>query len=306
MIVAVFTRAAIVAALILLISAPASPAVLVGIADQKPRMFGDERFERAGFHVVRLSISWDAMDHRDQRGNLRRWLAGARRAKVRPLLTFGHARGDRRRVLPAPERLAAELRRIRKAYPWVREFATWNEANHCGEPTCHRPELVARYHVALRAACPSCTILAAELLDTPNMVRWVRDFTAALPPGPQPGPVWGLHNYLDANRMRTTGTQALLAATTGEVWMTETGGIVRRTNVKRITFPESASHAAAATRWIFKKLVPLSPRITRVYLYHWDAEPGASWDSGLIGEHGEIRPAFRVVRSVLQTPRAGT
>ena len=296
-------RAVIGAVLLLLLTAPASSAVLVGIADQKPRMFADTRFQRAGFHVVRLSIPWDALDHRDQRAKLRRWLEGARRARARPLITFGHASGDRRRVLPAPERLAAELRRIRRAYPWVREFATWNEANHCGEPTCHKPKLVARYHLALRKACPSCTILAAEVLDTPNMVRWVRDFTAALPPEMQASPIWGLHNYLDANRMRTKGTRALLRATTGEIWMTETGGIVRRTNVTRITFPESASHAAAATRWIFARLVPLSSRISRVYLYHWDAEPGATWDSGLIGEQVEIRPAFRVVRSVLQTPR---
>src|SRR3712207_9414448 len=49
----------------------------------------------------------------------------------------------------------------------------WNEANHCGEPTCNRVKLVAAYWRKLRQECRECKILAVELLDMPNMVRWV-------------------------------------------------------------------------------------------------------------------------------------
>ena len=64
------------------------------------------------------------------------------------------------------------------------------------------------------------------------------------------------------------------------MWFTETGGIVSRTNRRKVTFPESAEHAAKATRFLFDDLVPLSRRITRVYLYHWNSDAGAQ-DLGL-------------------------
>jgi hypothetical protein len=112
---------------------------------------------------------------------------------------------------------------------------------------------------------------------------------------------WGLHNYVDANRLRTTGTRRLLKATGHAlIWFTETGGIVSRTNRRKVTFPESAEHAATATRFLFDDLIPLSRRITRVYLYHWNSEPGPkTWDSGLIGPTGQPRPAYRVLQRVL-------
>ena len=49
--------------------------------------------------------------------------------------------------------------------------------------------------------------------------------------------IWGLHNYIDANRFRTTGTRSLLRAVPGEVWFTETGGLVVRNNGSPVEFP---------------------------------------------------------------------
>ena len=112
----------------------------------------------------------------------------------------------------------------------------------------------------------------------PNMTSWVKAFRRAAKVEPR---YWGLHNYIDANRLRTTGTRRLLKAVKGQIWFTETGGIVSRTNRRKVTFPESAEHAAKATRFLFDDLVPLSRRITRVYLYHWNSDPGPkTWDSG--------------------------
>ena len=273
----------------------ASPAgaVTIGIADQKPDMFFDERFHAVGIRHARLAVGWDALSSPWQVEQLDAWMAAARMAGVDPLVSFGHSR-TKRRALPTPERYLYEFRRFRARYPWVRDFATWNEANHCGEPTCHRPTLVAAYYRKLRRDCRVCRILAAEVLDMPNMERWVRDFRRAARMEPR---YWGLHNYVDANRLRTTGTRRLLAVTRGNVWFTETGGIVSRTNRRKVTFEESTAHAAVATRFLFDRLVPLSPRVTRVYVYHWnrDRKP-ESWDSALIGPAGNERPAYGVVR----------
>jgi polysaccharide biosynthesis protein PslG len=280
----------------LAVAAPAH-ALTIGIADQKPDMFSDPRFQDSGIQYARRAVAWDALSSPGQTAALDEWLAGARAAKVNPLISFTHSSVNRR-LLPSPERLLYEFRRFRARYPWVTEFATWNEANHCGEPTCHRPALVAAYWRKLRRACPTCRILGAEVLDMPNMTSWVKAFRRTAKVEPR---YWGLHNYIDANRLRTTGTRRLLNATGHAlIWFTETGGIVSRTNRRRVTFPESVSHAAIATRFLFDDLVPLSRRITRVYVYHWNSEPGPkTWDSALIGPTGRARPAFRVLERVL-------
>jgi hypothetical protein len=280
----------------LVVAAPAS-ALTIGIADQKPDMFSDPRFQDSGIQLARRAVAWDSLSSPTQTAALDEWLNAARAAHVEPLISFTHSSTNRRK-LPAPERLLYEFRRFRARYPWVTEFATWNEANHCGEPTCHRPELVAAYWRKLRRQCPKCTILGAEVLDMPNMTSWVKAFRHAAKVEPR---YWGLHNYIDANRLRTSGTRRLLKATGHAlIWFTETGGIVSRVNRRKVTFPESASHAAIATRFVFDNLVPLSRRITRVYLYHWNSEPGPkTWDSALIGPTGKPRPAFRVLEREL-------
>ena len=271
-------------------------ALTVGIADNKPDMFGDPRFHAAGVRFARLSVGWDALSSPWQVAEIDTWLGAARAANVEPLVSFGHSRTNRR-SLPTPERFLFEFRRFRARYPWVEEYAAWNEANHCGEPTCHRPRLVAAYYRNMRRECPDCRILAAEVLDTPNMVRWVRAFRRAAHEEPR---YWGLHNYVDANRRRTRGTRRLLRAVKGLVWFTETGGIVARHNPHRITFPESAHHAAVATRFVFRRLARLSRRATRVYIYQWNAgPPPATWDSGLVGPTGRLRPAYFVVARAL-------
>jgi hypothetical protein len=264
-------------------------------------MFFDPRFAASGVTHARISVGWDALSSPWQTEQLDRWLNLAHTAGVDPLVSFGHSRTDRR-SLPTPERFLFEFRRFRARYPWVQEYATWNEANHCGEPTCHRPALVAAYYRMIRRECRTCRILAAEVLDMPNMVSWVRSFKRRAHGEPR---YWGLHNYVDANRVRTTGTRRMLHAVKGQVWFTETGGIVRRSNRHKVTFPESAKHAATATSFLFHRLVPLSRRVTRVYIYHWNADATPNnWDSALIGPTGRTRPAFKVVVRVLNRQAA--
>jgi hypothetical protein len=290
---------AVLAAVAVLVPASSASALVIGIADQKPDMFRDPLFRSLDVRYARLAVSWDAMEHPWEIQELDAWLDEARRAGVQPLVGFGHSRVDRRK-LPTPSRFKYDFRRFRARYPWVTTFATWNEANHCGEPTCHRPQLVASYYRQLARECPRCTLLGAELLDMPNMSSWVDAYRKHL--GKKKSPrYWGLHNYIDANRLRTTGTRRLLAHTTGQIWFTETGGIVKRRNRAKVTFPESASHAAVATRWVFKKLVPLSRRITRVYLYQWNAVSNDNWDSGLVDPLGRGRPALKVLRTEQRT-----
>ena len=285
----------VTAAALLGAPAAASAVPIIGIGDQKPDMFSDPRFRALEIKDARLLVGWDTLRSRSQTAVLDRWMAAAQEAGVQPLISFAHSLlRDRRRKLPQPVEMQREFLKFRARYPWAKTFATWNEGNHCGEPVCHRPELTAIYYNGERRACPTCTILAAEVLDQPGMVAWIRAFMTKAHGDPRKM-IWGIHNYVDANRLRTIGTRRLLAHTRGPVWFTETGGIVYRRNRSHITFPESKAHAAIATRWLFTKLIPLSPRIKRVYLYNWNS-PGKrqTWDSAFINPHGQVRPAYGV------------
>jgi hypothetical protein len=281
---------------------PAS-ALVVGIADQKPDMFTDERFDMLGVQHARLNVSWDALTRPWEVDQIDRWMGQARANGVQPLISFGHSRVERR-SLPSPSRFKHEFKRFRNRYPWAKTYATWNEANHCGQPTCHREKLVASYYRQLRIACPTCTILAAELLDMPNMLSWVKRFRRYSKVEPK---LWGLHNYVEANRFKDVALKKLLRRVKGDVWLTEVGGLVKRRLKRRYTvkaIPESESHARRVTTFLFAELLPVSPRIKRVYLYHWNtATPTDSWDSALIGPDDRARPAFWVLYRAMRALR---
>jgi hypothetical protein len=233
------------------------------------------------------------------------WLDAARAAGVQPLISFGHSR-THHRSLPSPVRMRAEFRHFRTRYPWVTTFAIWNEANLCGEPVCHRPKLVASYYRALRHECPTCTVVAPEVLDMPNAVAWVRDFRRELGYTPK---IWGVHNYVEANRFRMTRLRNLIRALPGaDFWLTETGGLVRRDNASTTSIPQGVRHAADVTRYLFDRVLPLNPRIKAIFIYHWNAGPAdVSWDSALIAPAGGARRALSVLRRVLRAgPRPHT
>jgi hypothetical protein len=281
-------------------TAPSASALVVGIADQKADMFADPRFDTLGIRHARLTVAWDALNSDWQRAEIETWMTAARAAGVNPLLSFGPSRTNRT-VIPTPERLKYEFRRFRQLYPWASTWATWNEANHCGSRLCHREKLVASYYRKMRQECPECTILAAELLDMPNMLTWVKRFRRYARHEPK---WWGLHNYVEANRFKTTSLKKLLRRVKGQVWLTEVGGIVKRRTNKRYTvkrIPESQWHALRVTRYIFEEVAPLDPRITRVYLYHWNSSSiFDTWDSALIGPTGKRRPAYGVLQKELR------
>jgi hypothetical protein len=292
------TTILIAATLITLCLAPAARAAappLVGIGEQNPEIFGDAHWRALGLKDVRVVASYDALDSPWQRAQLDQYMSAAHAAGARVLLSFGHSRiQGKEHHLPTVATFTYEFLRFRARYPWVKDYLTWNEANHCSQPTCKHPRTAARFYLAIRRHCRGCRVVAADVLDGSKMVSWVKRFAHAVG---TTNVIWGLHNYIDANRFRERGTKALLQAVKGQVWFTETGGVVKRTNGSPVEFPESTAHAAKATDWVFR-LAELSSRVRRVYLYHWTppTAPHATWDSALVDPHGRPRPAYKVLR----------
>jgi hypothetical protein len=279
-----------------------APIPIIGIGEQSPEIFSSPYFKALEVEHVRVITAWNSLRVPWQRAELDAYMAAAQAAGARVLLGFGHARSTKRSVrrrVPGVKEFTREFLKYKKRYPWVTDWLTWNEANHCGEPTCHKPRRVARFYNNIRHNCYGCTVVAGDVLDTPTMKPWVREFRKT---ARKDKLIWGLHNYIDANRFRTSGTRELLkAAPRGQIWFTETGGLVVRRNGSRIAFPGNKKHAAKATRQVFR-LAMLSPRVRRIYFYHWQPSrvPLPSWDSALVDPRGKPRPAYTVLKSFIR------
>src|SRR3712207_7819943 len=53
-------------------------------------------FQQLGLKVARRSVAWDALDYDWQIKDIDDWMIAARRAGVRPLITFARSRIDRK------------------------------------------------------------------------------------------------------------------------------------------------------------------------------------------------------------------
>jgi hypothetical protein len=266
--------------------------LMVGIGEQGAAMFTDPRFEALGVHKARLVTAYDAVRVGFERGLVDVWLRAAREAGVEPFVTFGHSRVHPAK-LPSVAEFRADFRAFRKRYPDVRVYAPWNEINHVSQPTSRAPERAAEYYDVVKAECPGCTVLAGDVLDQAGMGRYLARYRRHLDGAPR---IWGLHNYADSNRFRDSGLRELLATVPGDVWLTETGGIVRFGR----SFPQDEQRAARAVTYALR-LARGHSRVKRLYLYNWTGSgPTDRFDSGLVGPDGRPRPGYEALRRALQ------
>jgi hypothetical protein len=296
--------------LLVLPAAASASAYRVGIGDQNAAMFSAPAFEKLGIKKVRYLVPWDYTRYAGQAAEVAGFLGAAHAARKDVFVTFTASRGcwtgvrySRAKHCRAPSAAAyaRAVRGFRKAYPFVRTFATWNEMNHVSQPTASSARRAAGYYNALRRVCRGCTLVAADVLDQSNVVPYLRSFLRYAKGHPRR---FGLHNYSDVNRRRIVGTASVLRAVPGEVWLTETGGVVRFAP----NFPYSLSRAAARERYMFQLAdryshhrAGLRSRITRIYPYAWSGGPkGTRFDAGLTDEHGRTRPAYKVFASYVR------
>ena len=205
---------------------------------------------RSACKRVRVVTPWNVALSRGDRAWLDDWLASAAAAGVDPLVSFGAAH---RLALPGAALQAAHdggferaFRAFRARWPAVRTIGVWNEANHRSQPTFRYPEQAAAYFNVVRKRCRGCRVVAADVIDDRNMVRWLGRFRAVA----RGARLWGLHNYRDGNPRRGQrygGTKLLLRTVPGKIWLTETGGIVKFVLPDgRSLFPYSERRANAA------------------------------------------------------------
>lgn len=297
----------LVALLSLSVAAPAAEgAVKIGIGDQKAAMFTNPYFRALDVRISRLIVSYDAiLEETFEVADIDAWMAAAQASRVEPLLTLSHSRGcylgekgiskAKACRLPSVARYTKAFKSFRKRYPWVKVYSPWNEVNHRSQPTYKNPKRAAQFYNQARRLCKGCKVVAADVLDAADASKYLKEFLRYAKGTPR---LWGLHNYADTNNNTDRGTKAMLKAVKGEIWLTETGGLV-----KFLKRPYNPARAAKATRFAFE-LARSNKRITRLYFYNWTGVPrSARFDSGLTHPNGLPRPAYRVIFSQIARPK---
>jgi hypothetical protein len=287
---------------LLALPAAAQAKAKVGFSEQRSEMFDDPLFKDLGTRQARLIVSYDAvLKNTFEVADIDKWMAGAQADGVRPLVSFNYSRGcfaDNKIPkrpecrLPSVATYTKAFKAFRTRYPFVKDISPWNEINHFSQPTSKNPKRAAQFTMAAKKNCRGCTIVAADMLDQKGMASYLSKFKRALKGTYK---VWGLHNYSDTNRFRNKGTKQFLRLVPGQVWLTETGGVVTFGK----SFPFDVDRAAKATKFMFK-LAATNKRITRLYIYQWSgANPGDRFDAGVLGPDGKPRPAYDVVKKAL-------
>jgi hypothetical protein len=304
-----------IALLAVLLVVPAAEAKYrVGVGDQSAAMFDSARWQSLKLKRTRYLVPWDWNKSPAQIAETTGFMNRARAAKQQVLVSFTARRGcwngtrySKSKACRAPSASAYKkaFAAFDNAFPWVKTYSAWNEVNHASQPTYRKPALAVRYYDVLRKLKNKrkFKVMAADMLDTSNMAGYLRKFLRKAKGSPR---LWGLHNYQDVNRRTSADTRLMLSIVPGEVWLTETGGIVKFQN-----FKYSPTRAAARTKWMFKlanrydsRQRGLRSKITQLYVYRWFGEGrSARFDAGLVNPDGTPRKAYNVFKKYAKTHR---
>ena len=216
---ALLLLAALAASLVLVpAAAHARTSVRVGIGDQSAAMFDQPAFQRAKLKRVRYFIAWNAMDDPAARLAARAFVQRARRSGFSVLL---HVSSDtlviRKAKLPSVAQYRSKVGRLVTYFRGlgVREFGTWNEANHASQPTYRSPTRAAQFfremYRMVKGHCSSCAVVALDVLDQTGVERYMQTWYRALSATfRRRATLVGIHNYGDVNRVRTTFTRNII------------------------------------------------------------------------------------------------
>jgi hypothetical protein len=289
-------------------AAPAAADFKVGMADQDARMFDNPRFQKLDIKRIRYLVPFDWYKHRFQVDEVTHFLSRANTAGAEVLVHFTAKRGcykngrysrSKKCRAPSVKTYRSQFKRFRRAFPEIDTFGVWNEGNHVSQPTARKPRRAAKYFLAARKSCRSCTFVAADVLDSTNMAPWLAKFRRA---AKGKASIYGLHNYSDVNRRRSTGTRRLLRIVPGQVWLTETGGILKFLPA----FKRNQRRQANRTKYMFsmvdkydRRRSGMRSKITRLYNYQWTGvSKRARFDAGLVNPNGSARKAYRQFRKL--------
>jgi hypothetical protein len=282
----------------------------VAVTDQSPSLFTQPSFKALKVKKSRYFIRWNTGLNKTalQKGDLKRadeFVAAARKAHVRVLM---HISTDnltaKKAKLPSVKQYKSAVGKLVRRYKakGVKDWGTWNEANHKTQPTYKSPKRAAQFFLALRGMCKGCTIIALDALDQAGVDRYIKSFFKTLGrKNYSKAKIIGIHTYSDTNRFRSSGTAKILKTVKkynkkADFWLTETGGLYAFGGA----FGCDATRQVKATKYMFTLLKKYRKDITRLYAYNYFGLPEAAncalakpgFDAGLVDNNGTPRPAY--------------
>ncbi len=281
--------------------AHASSSYLTGIGDEQTTMFANPLYQQLHTRIARYIAPYDAAVRPDAMDKAREWIGDAEAQHQQVLISFYHSEHTPTR-LPSVATYQRDVAAFVKEFPHVRQYQSWDESNRgnirrvLASPSASR---AAQYYRALVRACKGCTAIGLDVLDAANISptlryisafkREVRRLHVAMPK------IWGLHNYSDVNRLESWRTRELIKAFGGQVWLTETGGIVQFGPHFKNRHGSGLRRAAKVLKYMFS-LAAAHSKIKRLYIYDWSGGvPSTRFDAGLTNSKDQPRAGYIVV-----------
>ncbi len=290
-------------------SAHAAASFLAGIGDEGTEMFTNPLWTQLHTKIARYIAPYDAAVRPYSLQIAREWIGDAEAAHQQVLVAFYHSEYTPAKM-PSVAVYQRDIQKFIKLFPHVRQYQPWDEANRgtIVEIVKHKKHIAlvspsplqsAEYYRAMETVCKGCTIVGLDVLDAPVVtptLQYIAQFKHYIARLKTKMPsIWGLHNYSDTNRLQSTRTKAILAAVPGQVWLTETGGIVQFGGAFPNKKGSGLTRAAKALSYMFK-IAGSSSRIKRLYIYDWTGGTSSTrFDAGLMNAKYEPRPGYVVV-----------
>jgi hypothetical protein len=269
-------------------------------------MFKSGYYTQLHTNIVRYIAPYDAAVRPWSLKKAIAWIHAAEKAHQKILVAFYHSEYTATRM-PSTAVYQRDVQKFIRLFPHVREYQPWNEANRgnvahaFASPSATASAL---YYQALRRVCHGCTIAGLDVLDQANVyptLSYIEQFKREVHRLHVPLPsVWGLHNYSDTNRFSSIRTRLVAQAVSGQLWLTETGGIVKLGNSFTNVRGSGLRRAALALKYMFG-LAASTSKVTRLYIFQWTgASSRARFDAGLMDLHYKPREGYIVVCRTLK------
>jgi hypothetical protein len=281
--------------------AHAASTYLTGVGDEHAKMFQNPFWARLHMKIVRYIAPYDAVAHSYSLDQAITFIRGAEAMHQQVLVAFYHSEYTPL-TLPSVAQYQRDVRKFVKRFPYVKQYQSWDEANRGNVAHAFlspSATTAARYYQAMLRSCTHCTVIGLDVLDAQNIgptISYISEFKHEIGRLQTVMPrIWGLHDYSDINRLESWRTRELVQVLGGQVWLTETGGIVKFGGEFTNRYGSGLTRAARVLKYMFNVAASV-PHVKRLYIYDWTGSgASARFDAGLTNAHEQPRAGYIVV-----------
>jgi hypothetical protein len=292
-------------------SAHAASSYLTGIGDEQARMFANPLYRQLHTKIVRYVVPYDAVAHPYSLNQAIAFIDAAEAAHQQVLVAFYHSEYTPTK-LPSVAAYQSDVKKFVKFFPGVKQYESWDESNRgnvAHEFSSPSAVAAAKYYQALIRVCKGCTVVGLDVLDAQYIgptLTYIAEFKREIYRLETVMPkIWGLHDYSDVNRLEGWRTSDLVRALGGQVWLTETGGIVKFGGDFPNRHGSGLTRAAKVLKFTFAVAAAHS-QIKRLYIYDWNGGTSSTiFDAGLTNAHEQPRAGYVVVCRQLHAAKCG-